>query len=67
MALLDAGDNFLALRKVADALVTKAMEGDVPAIRELADRTDGKVPQAVQADVKGTVSVGLIRFGDLDK
>lgn len=35
------------LRAVADALVSKAMTGDVPAIREVADRLDGKVPQAV--------------------
>jgi hypothetical protein len=35
------------LRAVADALVTKAMSGDVPAIKEIADRLDGKVPQAV--------------------
>lgn len=38
------------LRKVADALVEKAMTGDVPAIKEIADRLDGKVPQAVVGD-----------------
>lgn len=31
------------LRDVADALVTKAISGDVPAIKEIADRIDGKV------------------------
>jgi len=36
------------LRAVADALVTKAISGDVPAIRELADRLDGKSMQQVQ-------------------
>jgi ribosomal protein L17 len=36
------------LRSVADALVTKAMSGDVQAIREVADRLDGKVPQQLQ-------------------
>ncbi len=41
------GDN---LRKVAEALVNKAIDGDVPAIREIADRIDGKVPQAVVGD-----------------
>lgn len=35
------------LRAVADALVKKAIDGDVPAIREVADRLDGKVPQAL--------------------
>ncbi len=38
------------LRAVADALVSKAMTGDVPAIKEIADRLDGKVPQALIGD-----------------
>jgi hypothetical protein len=38
------------LRAVADALVTKAISGDVPAIKEIADRLDGKVPQAIVGD-----------------
>jgi hypothetical protein len=38
------------LRAIADALVSKAVEGDVPAIKEIADRLDGKVPQAVVGD-----------------
>jgi ribosomal protein L17 len=41
------------LRMVADALVTKAMTGDVAAIREVADRLDGKAVQ--QLDVDATV------------
>jgi len=36
------------LRAVADALVTKALTGDVPAIREIADRLDGKATQAIE-------------------
>lgn len=35
------------LRAVADALLDKAMSGDVQAIKEVADRLDGKVAQAV--------------------
>lgn len=38
------------LRAVADALVSKAMSGDVAAIKEIADRIDGKVPQALVGD-----------------
>lgn len=38
------------LRAVAEALVSKAITGDVQAIREIADRIDGKVPQAVVGD-----------------
>jgi hypothetical protein len=36
-----------SLRRVADRLIDKAEEGDLPSIRELADRLDGKAPQAV--------------------
>jgi hypothetical protein len=36
------------LRAVADALVMKALTGDVPAIREIGDRLDGKVMQQVE-------------------
>lgn len=45
------------LRKVAEALVDKAMSGDVNAIRELADRIDGKVPQALVGEDDGPVRV----------
>lgn len=38
------------LRKVAKALIGRAKEGDPTAIRELADRLEGKVPQAVVGD-----------------
>jgi hypothetical protein len=41
------GDSGNRLRAVAEALVLKAMGGDVPAIREVADRLDGKVPQGL--------------------
>ncbi|MBX5143225.1 hypothetical protein HJB79_31445 [Rhizobium lentis] len=44
------GTDKTKLRAVADALVEKAMTGDVAAIKEVADRLDGKVPQAVVGD-----------------
>ena len=46
-ALEEAGNDKDALQAVATALVGKAMMGDVPAIKELADRMDGKVAQAI--------------------
>jgi hypothetical protein len=46
-ALEAAGDDSEGLRLVAVALVQKAREGDVSAIKELADRIDGKVAQAI--------------------
>lgn len=38
------------LRDVADALVNKAVDGDIQAIKEIADRLDGKVAQAIIGD-----------------
>jgi len=38
-------DPVLLLLDVAKALLAKAREGDVPAIREVHDRVDGRVPQ----------------------
>lgn len=38
------------LRDVAEALVSKAVSGDVNAIKEVADRLDGKVAQAIVGD-----------------
>ena len=54
------------LRAVADALVDKAISGDVQAINAIADRLDGKVPQAVDANLSGNVVVNLVRFSDGD-
>jgi hypothetical protein len=44
------GSDKTKLRAVADALVDKAMTGDVQAIKEVADRIDGKVPQGIVGD-----------------
>src|SRR6476619_8512441 len=50
MEIKAAGDDHKALRKIAAALLAKAASGDVPAINSLADRTDGKVAQALIGD-----------------
>lgn len=57
MQLAAAGEDQKALRAIADQLIAKAMEGDMQAIKELADRMDGKVPQVVQGDDENPVSV----------
>ena len=36
------------LAKAAEALVMKAAEGDIPAIKELGDRLDGKAAQTLE-------------------
>ena len=45
MALKEAGDDRPRLRKIAATLLDKAESGDMQAIKEFADRIDGKVPQ----------------------
>ena len=51
LEIADAGEDHKALRRVARALLKKAEGGDIPAIRELADRLDGKPIQAVDANL----------------
>lgn len=41
------------LNLIADQLITKAMAGDVPAIKEVFDRVDGKSIQAVELGGEG--------------
>lgn len=36
------------LRALAESLLNKALEGDVAALREAADRIEGKVPQGLE-------------------
>lgn len=48
MAVLrKAEDGGKKLDKLADALVASGLSGDVSALREIGDRLDGKVPQAL--------------------
>jgi hypothetical protein len=46
------------LRLVASALVNKAAEGDVQAIKEINDRVDGKAPQSV--DLTGEIAATVM-------
>lgn len=41
-------DGAISMDDIADALFAKAKSGDTAAIRELADRTDGKVVQGLE-------------------
>ena len=43
------------LRAIADALIEKAAEGDIQAIKELGDRLDGKPMHTVDTNVSGTI------------
>ena len=49
----------------AEALVDKALEGDVSALKEIGDRMDGKARQSIDAEVTGTLTINVIKdFGD---
>jgi hypothetical protein len=49
-----------ALDRVISALISKAEEGDVPAIKEVLDRVEGKVPQAVIGGDEDEPSISVI-------
>jgi ribosomal protein L17 len=62
MEIAAAGEDRKALRIVAQKLIAKAQDGDMQAIRELADRTDGKAVQQVEANVNLTHEDALEQF-----
>ena len=70
MEIAAAGEDHKALRRVARALLKAAETGKVDAIREVGDRLDGRVPQAVVGDdgsepiTLRTIVTGVIRPGD---
>jgi prolyl-tRNA editing enzyme YbaK/EbsC (Cys-tRNA(Pro) deacylase) len=57
MELAAAGRNHKQLRSIAKALLAKAETGDVVAIKEVADRLDGKAPQAVIGDAENPINL----------
>ena len=50
------------LRKIAEALLTKASEGDMAAIKELGDRIDGKSMQAVELSGKDDAPIPVMVY-----
>lgn len=53
------------LRGVARKLIDKAAGGDVTAIKELADRLDGRVPQALTGADGDSLALGSINIAAL--
>lgn len=51
MEIAAAGGDHKALRSIAGALISKAGTGDIQAIKELADRLDGKPQQSTDITV----------------
>jgi hypothetical protein len=50
IAQATADDSLRSLRRIARKLLDEASEGDLQAIKEVADRMDGKVPQGIVGD-----------------
>lgn len=68
MEIAEAGGDKKRLRVVARSLLDKAETGDVPAIKEVADRLDGKVAQAVEhSGSVGTYDLTKVSDGDLER
>lgn len=51
IAVLEKQDGTTKLRKLAEQLVTAGLAGDVSAIKEVADRLDGKATQQTEVTV----------------
>lgn len=70
MEIKAAGEDHKSLRRIARALISKAEDADIQAIKEIADRLDGKVPQGIEGgetpvQVEQTIIVtGVPRKGD---
>lgn len=65
MELAAAGPNHKALRGLARNLIAFAESGDkeaITAIREVADRLDGKPAQAITDSNGGPISVAVVKF-----
>lgn len=66
IAINEAGLNpgTTRLRDVADALVSEAASGNINAIKEIADRLDGKVAQTLAGDPEAPLTMHFIIGGD---
>ena len=56
----DDGKRHKKYRLVARALITRGLAGDVPAIKEINDRMDGRVPQGIEGSVGVTLEQMLL-------
>lgn len=59
-----AQDNADRLRRAAEQLLTLASEGEQWAIKEIADRLDGKAHQSIDAVVDASITIEVVKFAD---
>jgi ribosomal protein L17 len=55
------GAKVTKMRKLVVALIDKAIDGDVPAAREIMDRVEGKVTQIIGGDPEAPLEITEIR------
>lgn len=48
------------LERLADALVSKGLESDVSALKEIGDRLDGRPAQVISGDPENTTPISII-------
>jgi hypothetical protein len=58
--LAEAGKDRERLLEIAEQLILKAESGDLQAIKEVADRLDGKAPQAITGPDGGPMQLETI-------
>lgn len=61
-AIKSKGPDDKALVMVAHSLLRQSQKGNVAAIKEVADRLDGKVPQGIIGDEGGPLVLQVIRY-----
>jgi hypothetical protein len=59
-----AQDSATRLRACAERLLDLAAAGEAWAVKELADRLDGKAHQSVSADMSGSLTVEIVRLAN---
>lgn len=64
-ATLQEGDRPQRIDLMAEAIVNRAIDGDVAASREIGDRLEGKAVQAIEGADGGPLVVQTIRLSDI--
>ena len=67
MELAAAGDNLAGAREIANVHIARCKAGDMQAIKEFADRLDGKVPQALTGDDDGDPVRHVVTWQETDE
>jgi hypothetical protein len=59
--------DYKKIDRIVQALISKGLEGDVPAIREIAERIEGRVPTPIVDQEGNTPMLLVVRWGSKDR